>query len=60
VVEAWYRKKLIGASEIDFAGDTTYKNHVGLAGIKLATGIDYEGRLESEAAYGAPLCSRSY
>jgi hypothetical protein len=41
VVEAWYRKSLIGASEIDLAGDTTYKNFVGLAGIKFATGIDY-------------------
>jgi hypothetical protein len=41
VVEAWYRKSLIGASEIDLASDTTYKNYVGLAGIKLATGIDY-------------------
>jgi hypothetical protein len=41
VVEAWYRKRLTGASEIDLALDPTYKNYVGLAGIKLATGIDY-------------------
>jgi hypothetical protein len=40
-VEAWYRRSLIGASEIDLAKDTTYKNYVGLAGIKLAMGIDY-------------------
>lgn len=40
-VEAWYRKSLIGASEIDLAHDATYKNYVGLAGIKLAKGIDY-------------------
>jgi hypothetical protein len=41
VVEAWYRKILIGASEIDLSKDTTYKNFAGLAGIKLAQGIDY-------------------
>jgi hypothetical protein len=41
VVEAWYRKTLIGASEIDLSKDTTYKNFAGLAGIKLAQGIDY-------------------
>jgi hypothetical protein len=40
-VEAWYRKTLIGASEIDLSKDTTYKNFAGLAGIKLALGIDY-------------------
>lgn len=40
-VEAWYRKNLLGASEIDLTHDTTYKKYVGLAGIKLVTGIDY-------------------
>jgi hypothetical protein len=40
-VEAWYRKSLIGASEIDLANDTTYKRYAGLAGIKLSLGIDY-------------------
>jgi hypothetical protein len=40
-VEAWYRKNLIGASEIDLTRDATYKNYVGLAGIKLVMGIDY-------------------
>lgn len=40
-VEAWYRKRLVGASEMDLANDTTYKNYAGIAGIKLATGIDY-------------------
>jgi hypothetical protein len=40
-VEAWYRKSLIGASEIDLMQDATYKNYVGLAGIKLVIGIDY-------------------
>jgi hypothetical protein len=40
-VEDWYRKTMIGASEIDLTIDPTYKNYVGLAGIKLVTGIDY-------------------
>jgi hypothetical protein len=40
-VEAWYRKSLTGASEIDLSSDKTYKKYIGLAGIKLATGIDY-------------------
>lgn len=40
-VEAWYRKSLIGASEIDLVKDKTYKNYAGLVGIKLVTGIDY-------------------
>jgi hypothetical protein len=41
VVESWYRHSLIGASEIDLSKDTTYKNFAGLAGIKLAMGLDY-------------------
>jgi hypothetical protein len=40
-VEAWYRKSLIGASEMDLARDNAYKGYEGLAGIKLAIGIDY-------------------
>jgi hypothetical protein len=40
-VEAWYRKSMTGASEIDLAKDTTYKKYIGLVGIKLAIGIDY-------------------
>jgi len=40
-VEAWYRKNLLGASEIDLARDKTYKNFAGLSGIKLAMGVDY-------------------
>jgi hypothetical protein len=40
-VEAWYRKSLVGASEIDLAHDKTYKVYAGLAGIKLAMGVDY-------------------
>jgi hypothetical protein len=40
-VEAWYRKALIGASEIDLTHDKTYKNYSGLVGVKIVTGIDY-------------------
>jgi hypothetical protein len=40
-VEAWYRKSLAGASEIDLAHDKTYRSFTGLSGIKLAMGIDY-------------------
>jgi hypothetical protein len=40
-VEAWYRRSLAGASEIDLAKDKTYRNFTGLSGIKLAMGIDY-------------------
>jgi hypothetical protein len=40
-VEAWYRKKLTGSSEIDLARDKTYKAFAGLAGVKIVLGIDY-------------------
>ncbi|HEY2781357.1 MAG TPA: hypothetical protein VGI90_11305 [Steroidobacteraceae bacterium] len=40
-VEAWYRKKLIGSSEIDLARDKTYRSFAGLAGVKIVLGIDY-------------------
>ena len=40
-VEAWYRKALIGSSEIDLAHDKTYKNFRGLVGVKIVLGIDY-------------------
>ena len=40
-VEAWYRKSLVGASEIDLTHDKSYKSFTGLSGIKLAMGIDY-------------------
>jgi hypothetical protein len=40
-VEEWYRRSLLGASEIDLTHDKIYKNYLGLAGIKLAMGIDY-------------------
>lgn len=41
VVEAWYRKTLVGASETDLRNDPSYKTLANLSGIKLATGIDY-------------------
>lgn len=40
-VEAWYRRKLIGSSEIDLARDKTYNSFAGLAGVKIVLGIDY-------------------
>jgi hypothetical protein len=40
-VEAWYRKTLIGSSEIDLAHDKNYKNYSGVIGVKIALGIDY-------------------
>src|SRR5271166_4372125 len=40
VVEDWYRKALVGASETDLNHDERYRNFVNLTGIKLAVGID--------------------
>jgi hypothetical protein len=40
-VEAWYRKALIGSSEIDLTHDKTYKNYSGVVGVKIVLGIDY-------------------
>jgi hypothetical protein len=40
-VEAWYRKTLIGSSEIDLTHDKNYKNYAGLVGVKIVVGIDY-------------------
>jgi hypothetical protein len=40
-VEAWYRKALIGSSEIDLTHDKTYKNYSGVIGVKIVLGIDY-------------------
>jgi hypothetical protein len=40
-VEAWYRKVLIGSSEIDLTHDKSYKNYRGLVGVKIVLGIDY-------------------
>jgi hypothetical protein len=40
VVEAWYRKALVGANETDLNHDERYKNYLKLNGIKLAQGID--------------------
>jgi hypothetical protein len=41
VVEAWYRKVLLNASETDLNNDERYRNYPKLSGIKLALGIDY-------------------
>jgi len=40
-VEAWYRKRLIGSSEIDLTRDKTYKSFAGLSGVKIVLGVDY-------------------
>ena len=40
LVEAWYRKALVGASETDLNHDERYRGYAGLSGIKLALGID--------------------
>jgi hypothetical protein len=40
VVEAWYRKVLVGASETDLNNDPQYSDPLTLSGIKLALGID--------------------
>jgi len=40
-VEAWYRKALIGSSEIDLTHDKNYKNYSGVVGVKIVLGIDY-------------------
>ena len=40
-VEAWYRKTMLGSSEIDLTHDKTYKNYSGLVGVKIVLGIDY-------------------
>jgi hypothetical protein len=41
VVQDWYRKALVHASETDLNNDERYKGLVNLSGIKLALGIDY-------------------
>lgn len=40
IVEAWYRKALVGANETDLNHDERYRNYIKLNGIKLAQGID--------------------
>jgi hypothetical protein len=41
LVEAWYRKALIRASESDLAKDDRYNLYPNLSCVKLALGIDY-------------------
>ncbi|HEY2465703.1 MAG TPA: hypothetical protein VGI32_16710 [Steroidobacteraceae bacterium] len=40
-VEAWYRKALVGSSEIDLTHDKIYKKYSGVVGVKIVLGIDY-------------------
>ena len=41
VVESWYKKSMLGLSEVDLSHDKNYKNFPGLFGVKLVSGIDY-------------------
>jgi len=40
VVEAWYRKALVHATETDLNHDERYKNYENLSGTKFALGVD--------------------
>jgi hypothetical protein len=40
-VEAWYRRRLLQASETELANDDAYSAYPQLSGIKLALGVDY-------------------
>jgi hypothetical protein len=40
-VEAWYRKALVGSSEIDLTHDKIYKKYASVVGVKIVLGIDY-------------------
>src|SRR3984957_12082995 len=40
VVEDWYRKALVNASETNLRNDEKYKSYINLSGIKLAVGLD--------------------
>jgi hypothetical protein len=56
-VEAWYRKTLIGSSEIDLTHDKNYKNYSGVIGVKIVLGIDYVVvyKISSQAATSIDL-----
>ena len=41
VVEDWYRKALVNASETSLRNDQRYRDYLNLTGIKLAVGVDY-------------------
>jgi hypothetical protein len=41
VVESWYKKAMLGSSEVDLSHDKTYKNYAGVVGVKIVLGIDY-------------------
>src|ERR1700733_372275 len=41
VVEDWYRKALVNASETNLRNDQRYRDYLNLTGIKLAVGVDY-------------------
>jgi hypothetical protein len=41
VVESWYKKAMLGSSEVDLSHDKIYKNYAGVVGVKIVLGIDY-------------------
>lgn len=41
VVESWYKKAMLGSSEIDLSHDKIYKIYPGVIGVKIVLGIDY-------------------
>ncbi len=41
VVENWYRKALVNASETNLRNDQRYRDYLNLTGIKLAVGVNY-------------------
>jgi hypothetical protein len=63
VVEAWYRRAFVGASETDLNHDERYKSYVQLSGIKLALGVDsitvYKTATQSRTSIELFKCSPS-
>jgi hypothetical protein len=41
VVESWYKKSMLGLTEVDLSRDKTYKNYPSVVGVKLVLGINY-------------------
>jgi hypothetical protein len=41
VVESWYKKSMLGLTEVDLSRDKTYKNYPNVFGVKLVLGINY-------------------
>src|ERR1700761_2112871 len=41
VVESWYKKSMLGLTEVDMRRDKNYKKYPSVFGVKLVLGIDY-------------------